>query len=295
MAGRPWCCPVELRDRLGAATDYLESRLGGEVDLAHATRCSGFSRSHFMRLFQAAVGFSVTEYVRRRRLSRAAEDLAAGRSVLDVAIEWGYGSQAAFTRAFTRTFGLSPAAYARGVRAGRAPVEVLVPYEPRVPFEVRNVGAPVRVERAPMRLVGLSTRSTARRFRSFGSVPCVWDDWFGSERWRPLGASPWSPTYGVSRLDAAGELTYAIGVEHAGPTVPGYRARDVGGGPYAVLAMHGKPVPTAQALILAAYGRWFLDPALRRLPGGWDIERFRPGAEPPPSEMHCELWIPLQP
>src|SRR5512138_1117038 len=134
MAGRQRCCPHELRDRLGAATDYLETRLGGEIDLGHASRCSGFSRSHFMRLFQAAVGLSVAEYVRRRRLSRAAEELAAGRAVLEVAVEWGYGSQAAFTRAFTRKFGVPPAAYARGVRAGCAPVEVLVPFEPRVPF-----------------------------------------------------------------------------------------------------------------------------------------------------------------
>lgn len=294
MAGRPWCNPRELRDRLGAATDYLESHLGSEVDLSRATRCSGFSRTHFMRLFHAAVGLSVTEYVCRRRLSRAAEELVSGRSVLRVAVEWGYGSQAAFTRAFTRTFAISPAAYARRVRAGRTPVEVLVPYEPRIPFDVDDAEPPVRVEKPPMRLVGSSTRSTARRFRSFAAVPAFWDDWFRNERWRPLGAGPGTPTYGVSRLDASGDLDYAIGVEHAGSVAPGYRARDVRGGPYAVFAMKGPPVRAAQALVLAAYGRWFLDPELRRLPGGWDVEVFSAGAGRPQDEQHCELWIPLQ-
>lgn len=50
-----------LPKRLGPAVDYLEARLGAEVDLDQAARRAGFSRWHFMRLFQAAAGLPVAE------------------------------------------------------------------------------------------------------------------------------------------------------------------------------------------------------------------------------------------
>ena len=104
-------------DRVGVAVRFLESRLSEELDVNTAARSCGYSRFHFMRRFRAAVGFSVAEYVRRRRLTLAAQELAAGHSVLETALEFGYGSQSAFTRAFTRSFGVPPGAYARGLRA----------------------------------------------------------------------------------------------------------------------------------------------------------------------------------
>jgi AraC-like DNA-binding protein len=117
-------------ERLGYAVDYLEQALASaRVD--EAARLAGFSRWHFMHVFQAVVGLPVAEYVRRRRLSLAAEELEAGRSVVEAAFQWGYHSQSAFTRAFTRAFGVSPASHARAVRKGGAPLEKLARFEPR--------------------------------------------------------------------------------------------------------------------------------------------------------------------
>ncbi len=286
----------ELRDRLGAAVDYLEAQLGDKVDLDEAARRCGFSRSHFMRLFQAAAGLPVGEYVRLRRLSVAAEALVAGRPVLETALDCGYESQAAFTRAFSRVFGVTPAAYARGVRAGETPVNVLVPYEPRFPDEGERVGEPVRAEWAAFRVVGVSARMSVRGGRALTTVPAFWEEWFASQRWRPLGADPWTPVFGLSSLRASGELDYVIGVEAAphAPVPPGYKAVHVPGGTYAVFTAAGPPARTAQALVLVAYGRPRMDPELRRRPGGWDVETFRSEPGLAPGEMRCELRVPLQ-
>jgi AraC family transcriptional regulator len=286
-----------LRSRLGAAVDYLEAQLGEKVDLDEAARCCGLSRWHFMRVFQAASGLAVGEYVRLRRLSCAAEELAAGRAVLETALAWGYESQAAFTRAFSRAFAVPPAAYARKVRGGATPVDVLVPFEPRLPPEVEAVPPPTCAERGPFRVVGLAMRASVLDQRAATSVAGFWGEWFREQRWRPLGVPEGTQFLGLSALRASGELDYLIGAE-VGPGVEvprGYREVQVRGGRWDVYTCSGSPAVTARSLIFAAYGRIALDRAPDRRPGGWDLETFEADAGLPPGAMRCQHWVPLRP
>src|SRR6202035_1143537 len=70
---------------------------------------AGVSRHHVTRAFGEATGLSVMRYVRGRRLSEAAKSLANGApDILGVALEAGYGSHEAFTRAFRDQFGPAP-------------------------------------------------------------------------------------------------------------------------------------------------------------------------------------------
>ncbi len=294
MTSRPRRDRPDLDQRLGAAVDYLEDRLNGRADLDQAARCAGFSRWHFMRLFQAAAGLPVAEYVRRRRLSRAAEALEAGRPVLEVALDWGYESQAAFTRAFARAFGVTPGSYARRIRSGEPPLEFLGPFEPRLPFPVRP-STPVLVEKPGFRAVGLGTHVPSRRYQSFADIPALWGEWFARERWRPIGAPPGCSTYGICRLRASGDVEYLIAVETApGARVPrGYRGVDVAGGRYAVFSGQGPATHTVQSLTLAAYGHWLPSSGERRRPGAWDVEAYAEDPALPPDSMRCQVWIPL--
>ncbi|BBH19218.1 AraC family transcriptional regulator [Paenibacillus baekrokdamisoli] len=69
------------------------------------------SRYHFQRMFHALTGFTVTEYVRNRRLTLAAEELAGTDSkVIDIALKYGYESPEAFAKAFQRLHGVTPSA-----------------------------------------------------------------------------------------------------------------------------------------------------------------------------------------
>ncbi|MFC0211766.1 effector binding domain-containing protein [Paenibacillus chartarius] len=105
--------------RMQQAIDYIESRLTEDLkiaDVAARAHCSAF---HFQRLFQAITGFSVQGYVRKRRLSEAAGLLRSSqKGILDVAVEYGYGSQEAFTRAFSSFFGMTPAQYRKSEGGG---------------------------------------------------------------------------------------------------------------------------------------------------------------------------------
>jgi AraC family transcriptional regulator len=67
------------------------------------------SRFHLSRAFAMTTGQSLSGYIRARRLSEAAKAIAAGvPNLLDVALEAGYGSHEAFTRAFRQYFGITP-------------------------------------------------------------------------------------------------------------------------------------------------------------------------------------------
>src|SRR5439155_15031825 len=79
-------------------------------------RHSGVSRHHLVRAFGVATGQSVMRHVRGRRLTEAARRLVAGApDILTVALDAGYASHEAFTRAFRDQFGVTPEA----VRAQR--------------------------------------------------------------------------------------------------------------------------------------------------------------------------------
>lgn len=91
------------------ALDYLEDHLDGEIRPEELGRLAGCSAYHFQRMFSYLAGVPLNEYIRRRRMTRAAADLrAAGERILDVALRYGYDSPTAFNRAFQAVHGVAP-------------------------------------------------------------------------------------------------------------------------------------------------------------------------------------------
>lgn len=92
--------------------DYIEDHLDEEIDMDEAVRRSHLSKFHFYRLFKAIVGITVHEYIKRRRLSEAAEHLRKTKDdVLMTAVKYGFNSQAVFTRNFKRLYHYPPAKF----------------------------------------------------------------------------------------------------------------------------------------------------------------------------------------
>ena len=88
---------------------HIEDNLDQEVDVKRLARIAGSSEYHFRRMFSALAGIPLSEYVRRRRLTRAAAEVLSGHdSLLDIAVRWGYGSNEAFARAFRAMHGIGP-------------------------------------------------------------------------------------------------------------------------------------------------------------------------------------------
>ncbi len=101
-------------DRIAKAVDYMENHLSDAPDVATVARSAHCSKYHFHRLFSAAVGLTVHDYMVRRRLTEAARDLTATRKpILHIALAAGYGGQQAFTDAFTAMYKKPPNRFRR--------------------------------------------------------------------------------------------------------------------------------------------------------------------------------------
>jgi len=102
------------RDRLRDFIDLIVSSLDDEIDGPRLAARGYLSRYHFDRLVSSAIGESPGAFRRRLLLERAAWDLRTGRATITrIALDSGHRSVEAFTRAFTRSFGTSPARYRR--------------------------------------------------------------------------------------------------------------------------------------------------------------------------------------
>ncbi|MCK8058210.1 MULTISPECIES: AraC family transcriptional regulator [unclassified Fusibacter] len=91
------------------AIDYIEAHLKETVELKDIASVTGYSVPHVYRIFGAMVGYTVMDYVRKRRMSNALYDLVTtDKSVTEIAFENGYESHEVFTRTFKAAYGAPP-------------------------------------------------------------------------------------------------------------------------------------------------------------------------------------------
>jgi AraC-like DNA-binding protein len=110
---------AELHPAVEAATALLQ-RDGEAMSVPELAEASALSASRLSRLFKQQVGLSISDYRNRLRVDRFCRLYGRGerRTVLDAALEAGFGSYPQFHRAFKRHMGLSPAAHRRKLRGG---------------------------------------------------------------------------------------------------------------------------------------------------------------------------------
>ena len=93
--------------------DYISEHINEEITIADLARCSSFSPWYARRLFEKHLGMTPAVYIRRLKLSKSALRLRDEKlSVLDVAMDMGFGSVDGYQRAFRREFGCNPKEYA---------------------------------------------------------------------------------------------------------------------------------------------------------------------------------------
>ena len=145
------------QDRLLRVLLHIQRNLDQPLELDELAGIACFSPFHFHRIFRGMVGESVMEYVRRLRLEQAAQKLRfSDHPVIDVALDAGYESHEAFTRAFTARFGLTPSTYRKARKTGGAaevPDVRLEEFGPKRIAFLRHVGPYDQVGPAWQRLM----------------------------------------------------------------------------------------------------------------------------------------------
>lgn len=99
-------------DQVEKAIIYIENNLHENIKVEEIAGAASYSYYHFHRIFQALVGESVGNYLRKRRITKAAYDLIyTDKRIIDIAMYYQFESQEAFTRAFKVSYGVSPKVY----------------------------------------------------------------------------------------------------------------------------------------------------------------------------------------
>ena len=100
---------LKYKEAVFLCIQYIENNITEKFTVEDISKKIGYSMYHFSRIFSEQMGVSIMEYVKERKLLRAAEDIMIGKRILDVAIEYGYETHSGFTKAFRKKYGFSPA------------------------------------------------------------------------------------------------------------------------------------------------------------------------------------------
>ena len=148
--------------RIQATIDYIEDHLQEEFGIKDLAHVADMSQWHFQRVFRATVGETVKNYIRSRRLSHAATALLASHlNILEIALEAGFDSNEAFTRAFRAQFATTPREFRQQKQAFGFPRMKLQICQTYLEHLHTNVGLDPRIELTPaLRLVGVKADIT---------------------------------------------------------------------------------------------------------------------------------------
>lgn len=160
-------------ENLSNAIEYIEDNLDKDISIDAAAQIACCSTYYFQRVFTYVAGISLSEYIRRRRMSQAAFELQkTDKKVLDIALKYGYSSPTAFNRAFQSVHGITPV-------AAKKIGSVLNSYPP-IKFSVKVTGGTAMsyriTEKAAMRIVGIRIPLVADMEENQKVVPEFWKD-----------------------------------------------------------------------------------------------------------------------
>lgn len=279
------------QQRLKQAIDYIECHLEHDVCLAGIADAAHLSQYHFARLFRATFGDSAMGYVRRRQLANAVRRLNnADASVLDVAVDSGFGSHEAFTRAFRREYGISP-------RTFRQNSDLTVPLQGTLTMsETADIQLTPRMETRPgFCAVGYAgeftpgaTQDIGQLWQRFGPVMMgipnrVGDDSFGI----------CMPDTAAS-IEENGQFSYmaAVAVENLDAIPQGMTGITIPEKTYAVFSYGGGIGPELSNTMAAIFGSWLPESGYEA--DGADFEHYTDEFDPVSGTGVFYICVPVK-
>jgi AraC family transcriptional regulator len=275
-------------DPVGKALWYIESHFAQEITLDDIAAVAGVTRYHISRVFGLATGGSIMRYMRGRRLTQAARALAQGApDILTVAIDAGYGSHEAFTRAFRDQFDRTP----ESVREEGSLDNIELVEAIKMSENLLANLQPPRFENGRTLLIaGLGERYNSE---TSAGIPAQW------QRFGPyLGHIPGQigrTTYGVlCNSDDAGNTEYISGVEVADfSRLPKEFSRlRIPEQRYAVFS-HPDHISTIRRVWFTIFNKWLPESGFKAA-GGPEFERYGEQFDPVTGKGGFEVWIPIK-
>jgi AraC family transcriptional regulator len=162
---------MEWLERLNSAVNYIEEHLTDKVDIDKLSQIACCSPFHFQRMFSYLAEVPLSEYIRRRKMTRAAFDLQnSNEKVIDIALKYGYDSPTAFNRAFQGVHGIAPSIARQNGIALKAFMPICFQISIKGEMEMNY-----RIEKKEaFKIVGVKEHYAINVEENFANVPVFW-------------------------------------------------------------------------------------------------------------------------
>ena len=277
---------------IGNSIQYMEDHITENITAEDVAKAVGVSSFYFQKGFSMLCGYTVSEYIRNRRLALAGNDLlVTDEKVIDIAMKYGYDSPDSFTKAFTRFHGVTPTSVRKDVVLLKsfAPLKIKISLEGGYLMDYKIV-----------KKEAFTVIANAKTFPYEGAkeiVPQFWQEHFQSGKGAVVCG--W---YGINIDLEMGQENFEYLI--ADPYNPqkevpeGFVTRTIPAFDWAVFPCRGAMPNALQDVNTKIYTEWL--PALKEyeFAAGYCVEYYDDPTKYEKGTMdenyYCEIWIPVK-
>ena len=292
---------MELIDELSKTIDYIEDNLLKDISVKKMSRKVGISEFYLQRSFQILTGYSISEYIRNRKLYLAARELScSSNKIIDIAYKYGYETPESFTKSFTKFHGNTPSNVKRGGK-----------YNPfnriKVTISIEQ-GEEMNVKITPMfpiKLIGFESEFNFET--SYKEIPKFWDEICEKHCTRIYaGEDPITPEEHAIVDNCIGEYAlcmdgnsktfkYMVAGRYTGGDVPsGMKLVELERGDWAVFDCYGSNPKTLQETNTKIFNEWIPNNQEYEVRANYNIEWYDCTSDMKDSNYHSAIWIPVK-
>ncbi|GEN36317.1 AraC family transcriptional regulator [Aneurinibacillus danicus] len=281
---------------MNEAIKYIEENLTNDIDFKEVAGLAFCSEYHFKRMFSFLAGISLSEYIRRRRLTLAAFELKDSNSkIIDIAMKYGYNSPDSFARAFQNLHGITPSEARNNGHSLKA--------YPRMTFQLSIKGENemnYRIEeKEAFRIVGIKKRVPIIFKGVNPEIASMWKSLDGEtinqlkilSNVEPMGLLSASTNFSEGRMEEKGELDHYIGVATTKECPDNLTQLEVPALTWAVFEAIGPFPDTLQDVWGRIYSEWFPSSNYEQTEGPeilWNEDK-----DVTSPTFKSEIWIPI--
>lgn len=283
---------MEWAQAISDAVNYMESHITEDITLNDVAAHVNISPFYFARGFSILCGFSVTEYIRNRRMALAGEALITSDiSVIELAMKYGYDSPDSFTKAFSRFHGSTPLA----VRRNKTMLKAFAPLKLTISLKGGKIMDYRIVKKEAFTILGVSKEFNYENAKQ--EIPAFWQEHYASGNGKYVCGM-----FGINIDPQIGneKFEYLIAdVYHPAADIPnGFVVKTIPAFTWAVFPCKGPMPSSLQDVNTKIFSEWL--PALRdyEFAAGYCVEMYDAADKYPKGtsdeNYYTEIWIPVR-
>ncbi|MDD6571235.1 MAG: AraC family transcriptional regulator [Thermoflexaceae bacterium] len=283
---------MEWTEAISKAVWYIEEHITEDITADDIAREVYLSPFYFQKGFSLLCGFTISEYIRNRRLSLAGNELAtSGKKVIEVALKYGYDSPDSFTKAFTRFHGITPSM----VQKNEGTLKTFAPLKIKLSMEGGYIMDYKIVKKEAFTVLGVTKTFAYENAKK--KIPEFWKEHYAKGNGQYVCGM-----FGINIDEQMGQDTFEYLIADMYNPVKeipeGFVTRTIPEFTWAVFPCRGAMPNALQNVNTKIFSEWL--PALKdyEFAAGYCIEMYDDAKKYPNGTLdenyYCEIWLPVK-